>query len=208
MLNETNASLVGTADHINWNLIAIIISIFTLVVAIIALYPSFAAHRREKKKDKRKEIEDRLNLFYIPLQDALNELDVNQIMNWTKMTKRLDKTEYNYKVAVIKINHSVSDFKEKYTNIMPYISLASDETTEKLELFMSIFDKNDFFKEKIVDFKKAHSFARYKSKILDSIMQKGCVEQYTKDSEHILDYYEKLQFAIDRDIVAIKSESV
>lgn len=198
MLNETNTSIFGI---LSLNKIGLILGI---LIALIGVY-NFILIINDRKKKK---IEDKLNLFYRPLQDALKELDVNQIMDWTKMIKRLDKNEYNYKIAIIKINNSVSDFKEKYTNIMPYINLASNETTEKLELFMSIFDKNDFFKEKIVDFKNPHSFAPPKSKTLDSIIQKGCVEQYNKDSEHILDYYEKLQSVIDRDIALLKSKSV
>jgi hypothetical protein len=198
MWNATDTSIFGT---LSLNEIGLFLGI---ILAFIGIY-RFALFISDRKKKK---IEDRLNLFYLPLNDALKELNVNQIMSWTKKLKMVVKNSHDYDVALILINNSVYDFMESYNNIKPYIKSASDETNNNLALFTGIFEDNCFFKEKIVDFKPMKILGPCVSKVLQSLKKDGCIEQYEKDSEHILEYYQILKITIDSDIESLKRKSL
>lgn len=211
MLNETNASLAGIADSINWNLIAIIVSIILFILgAIINHYYKM----REEKKDKRTariaDINNLINNFYVPLQNALRTFNIEKVLANIHTLKNLGQDNNNE--AFNLINETINrwqDFKDNYIVFISHRNLASDETMEHLTRFIDIFECNDLFKNRLSDFRRLSGIGRryaYDSETLHYFYNRGCFEQYKHDSVKLSEYYYMLESLVNNDIANLNTE--
>ncbi len=215
MLNATNTSIFGTPSL---NQIGLFLGI---ILAFIGIY-KFGLFLIERK---RRIIENRLNLFYIPLRDALNKFDIDRVVKTTQALKVLNRT--NNEAPLEYIINTWCKFRdsEDYKKACDNDYLALDKTKEYYLKFTGIFNSNELFKNKITDLLRTYSFGptiamTYDGAISETpgvpetaysitisrLTKEGHDKRYEDDAEHLFEDYNNLKMYIEGDIAFLKGK--
>ncbi len=189
-----------------------VVYIIVIVTAIYGILRWYLNRADKKKEERKKKIEERLHLFYTPLQDALKKFDIEKV----EISNELLKTQPGDHYSLTYINNRWCDFREELEKVITYEDLASEDTKCNLVKFTGVFKPNDLFKHKITDLKSPNGDYVVPSRIPPSDfdlgtksyvlkhIDKGCVEKYLQDAERLSEYYQALKLAIDTDIKSLK----
>ena len=187
--------LINIGIYINGALVLANIAIVIITYEYVKITQRIL--KQSKDEQKIKEIERRLEKFYLPFKSVINSYSkIEYILNYHPSVFEQDPKYEEY----------LSDFKRDILNVFPYVYLASNDLKPLLVQFYSHFSKNYYSNKKERERTFENKTAGEKSiSNLDDTIEKSNLDDdiydaLTRDKDNFIKLYEKIIKQVDEDI--------
>lgn len=150
--------------------------------------------QQSAKAQKIAYLERRLELFYLPMENALKHLEISKIKDIVEVDKEAS-FKMRYKYELYYINQMSCDFKEELKKIVPFTYLATVTVNEQLKLLVMEIDSNPLLSDRINDAKVeriANGQKYVPSGKLEEFIKEGYNIDLEKKSEYIVECFNNL----------------
>lgn len=147
-------------------------------------------------------LERRLELFYLPMENALRKVDIKKIQ---KLNEEVESNNSHH--ALYYLIQMWWSFREDYDKVIPFVYLASDDVMINIGKFINIFDSNSLFAENFTEtFMLLERGENYPDSKISEYIKEGLNEEYLKAVKPISDYHSAALDEIEKDIKSTNKE--
>jgi hypothetical protein len=148
-------------------------------------------------------LERRLENFYLPMENALQKVNLDSIGKWNKKVVENENSPH----ALYFLIQIWCSFREDYDKIAPFIYLASEEVKVNIGKFTNIVLSNSLFSEKFTEkFESAVSHHNNTAYKINEYIEEGLDREYLLAVKPISNYHSTALAEIKKDIKSISEE--
>lgn len=184
---------------------ALLMAIVTILYVIFTYFIFDATNKNTQQTANAQKVaylERRLELFYLPMENALRKVDIKKIQ---KLNEEVESNNSHH--ALYYLIQMWWSFREDYDKVVPFVYLASDDVKISVNKFTNIFTSNRLFAEKFTEkFMPLGRGENYPDSKISEYIKEGLNEEYLKAVKPISDYHSAALAEIEKDIKSRNKE--